>query len=66
VLAARQLDALACDDLMAAGSVAAGLLDALAQVSDPRDPRGVRYDLVLAVAVCATMAGARSFAAIAK
>ncbi|RLP68036.1 ISAs1 family transposase [Mycetocola reblochoni] len=33
---------------------------------DPRDPRGVRYPLagVLAVAVCAVLAGARSFAAI--
>jgi predicted transposase YbfD/YdcC len=53
---------------MTAGAVPAGLLDALAQVPDPRDPRGVRYDLVpvLAVAVCATLAGARSFAAIAE
>ncbi len=45
-----------------------GLLGALAQVPGPRDPRGVRYDLVpvLAVAVCATLAGARSYAAIAE
>jgi len=43
-----------------------GLLDALAKVPDPRDPRGIRYPLsaVLAVAVCAVMAGASSFAAI--
>jgi predicted transposase YbfD/YdcC len=43
-----------------------GLLTALARVPDPRDPRGVRYPLsaVLAVAVCAVMAGASSFAAI--
>ncbi len=42
------------------------LLSALAKVPDPRDPRGVRYPLsaVLAVAVCAVMAGASSFAAI--
>lgn len=33
---------------------------------DPRDPRGVRYSLagLLAVAVCAVLAGAKSFAAI--
>jgi len=42
------------------------LLDLLATVPDPRDPRGVRYPLagVLAVAVGAVLAGARSFAAI--
>jgi predicted transposase YbfD/YdcC len=36
------------------------------EVPDPRDPRGIRYPLpaVLAVAVCAVMAGASSFAAI--
>lgn len=38
----------------------------LARVPDPRDPRGVRYGLagMLAVAVCAVLTGARSFAAI--
>jgi predicted transposase YbfD/YdcC len=43
-----------------------GLLDALAKVPDPRDPRGVRYPLsaLLTVAVCAVLAGASSFAAI--
>jgi hypothetical protein len=42
-------------------AVPAGLLDALAQVPDPRDPRGRRYPLVpvLAVWVCAVLAGAR-------
>lgn len=42
------------------------LLEHLARVPDPRDPRGVRYPLpgMLAVAVCAVLAGARSFAAI--
>lgn len=42
------------------------LLDLLAMVPDPRDPRGVRYPLagILAVAVTAVLAGARSFAAI--
>lgn len=42
------------------------LLDLLARVPDPRDPRGVRYPLagVLAVGVSAVLAGARSFAAI--
>ncbi len=68
VLAAGHLDALVRRDPVPAEVVPAGLLDALAQVPDPRDPRGVRYDLVpvLAVAVCATMGGARSFAAIAE
>ena len=44
-----------------------GLLQALAAVPDPRDPRGVRYRLasLLAGAVCATLAGAQTFAAIA-
>ena len=42
------------------------LLTHLARVPDPRDPRGVRYPLagLLAVAVTAVLAGARSFAAI--
>lgn len=41
-------------------------LSMLARVPDPRDPRGVRYRLegLLAVAVSAVVAGARSFAAI--
>lgn len=39
---------------------------ALTAVPDPRDPRGIRYPLaaLLAVAVCAVLAGASSFAAI--
>jgi predicted transposase YbfD/YdcC len=43
------------------------LLAVLAAVPDPRDPRGVRYPLasLLAVAVCAVLAGAVTFAAIA-
>jgi hypothetical protein len=43
-----------------------GLLAAVAQVPDPRNPRGVRYPLsaVLAIAVCAVLGGASSFAAI--
>ena len=42
------------------------LLSVLGRVPDPRDPRGMRYPLsgMLAVAVCAVVAGARSFAAI--
>ena len=44
-----------------------GLLAALASMPDPRDPRGVRYPLasMLAVAVCAVLAGAVTFTAIA-
>jgi len=43
-----------------------GLIDALCQVPDPRQRRGVRYPLVglLTVAVCAVLAGASTFAAI--
>ena len=42
------------------------LLELLATVPDPRDPRGVRYALagMLAVAVSAVLTGARSFTAI--
>jgi predicted transposase YbfD/YdcC len=44
-----------------------GLLHAAGQVPDPRNPRGIRYPLatLLTVAVCAVLAGASSFAAIA-
>jgi hypothetical protein len=44
-----------------------GLLAVPAAVPDPRDPRGIRYPLtsMLAVAVCAVLAGAVTFAAIA-
>jgi hypothetical protein len=44
-----------------------GLLAVLATIPDPRDPRGVRYPLasMLGVAVCAVLAGAGTFAAIA-
>lgn len=46
----------------------AGLFSLLAQVVDPRKPRGVRHTVssVVAVALAATLAGARSFAAIAE
>lgn len=45
---------------------AGDLMTALHHVPDPRDRRGVRHRLagMLAVAVCAVLAGARSFAAI--
>ncbi|GIJ34801.1 transposase family protein [Micromonospora sediminimaris] len=43
---------------------ASGLLRALSRVPDPRDHRGVRYPMtgLLAVTVCAVLAGASSFA----
>src|SRR6266480_564850 len=43
-----------------------GLLAFLAGLPDPRDRRGLRHDLVgvVAVAVCAVLAGAKSFTAI--
>jgi hypothetical protein len=45
-----------------------GLLAMLAAVADPRHRRGVRYRLavILGLAVCAVLAGARSFTAIAE
>lgn len=45
-----------------------GLLEVLGQVIDPRKPRGVRHSLgcVLMLALCAVLAGARSFVAIAE
>lgn len=46
----------------------AGLLELIAKVPDPRKPRGKRHGLagVLAIALAATLAGARSFVAIAE
>jgi predicted transposase YbfD/YdcC len=51
-----------------AGEDAPGLLAVLAKVTDPRQRRGIRYRLVviLGLAVCAVLAGARSFTAIAE
>ena len=53
-------------DAVAQPGRGAQLLDLLARVPDPRDPRGVRYRLagMLAVAVSAVLTGARSFTAI--
>ena len=53
-------------DAVAQPGRAGHLMELLGTVPDPRDPRGVRYPLagVLAVAVTAVLAGARSFAAI--
>jgi urease gamma subunit len=47
---------------------AAGLLAVLATMADPRCHRGVRHKLavILGLAVCAVLAGARSFTAIAE
>jgi hypothetical protein len=43
-----------------------GLLQRLAEVPDPRDPRGVRHALtvVLALTACAVLAGATSLLAV--
>ena len=56
--ASREVDAQAATDLVAE----------LAKVPDPRSRRGVRHRLVtvLALAVCAVLAGARSYVAIAE
>src|SRR5262245_43368838 len=62
VPAAGQLALLAGSGPALAATAPEGLLEALAQVPDPRDRRGIRYRLVpvLAIAVCAMLAGARS------
>jgi hypothetical protein len=68
VLAGGQLGLLSRTEVAVAGAAAEDLLEALGRVPDPRDPRGRRYPLVpvLAIAVCAMLAGARSYAAIAE
>src|SRR5215831_14219162 len=68
VLAGGQLGLLSRSEVAVAGAAAEDLLEALGRVPDPRDPRGRRYPLVpvLAIAVCAMLAGARSYAAIAE
>ena len=58
-----------CDPVGGAmASSPAALWDALAGVPDPRHRRGVRHHFtgILVIAVCAVLAGARSFAAIAE
>ena len=44
------------------------LLDVLAQIPEPRDPRGVRHPLsaILSLAVLALLTGAKSYSAIAQ
>jgi predicted transposase YbfD/YdcC len=51
-----------------AGEEPPGLLAVLTRVTDPRQRRGVRHRLavILSLAVCAVLAGARSFTAIAE
>lgn len=45
-----------------------GLMDLLKTLTDPRKPRGVRHPVltIVAISVCAALAGARSFCAIAE
>jgi predicted transposase YbfD/YdcC len=49
-------------------SASLSLLEALAQVPDPRNPKGVRYPLpaILSLAVLAMLTGAKSYSAIAQ
>ncbi|WP_165036645.1 transposase family protein, partial [Candidatus Protofrankia californiensis] len=64
-LAAQIPDRISQPRLVTEGDQTA-LLEALAQVPDPRRRRGVRHRFaaLLAIAVCAMLSGARSFAAI--
>jgi hypothetical protein len=59
------LDQLRQQPAVASGEVP-GLLERLAEVPDPRDPRGVRHALaaVLAITACAVLAGATSLLAV--
>ena len=68
VLAGGQLALLARRRVPLAAAAPGELLEALGRVPDPRDRRGIRYPLVpvLAIAVCAMLAGARSYQAIAE
>jgi predicted transposase YbfD/YdcC len=67
-LAAGQLALMGRRGSALAGAAPEDLLEAPRQVPDPRDRRGIRYPLVpvLAISVCAMLAGARSYAAIAE
>src|SRR4051794_5562406 len=49
-------------------SASPSLLEVLAEVPDPRDPRGVRHPLpaILSLAVLAMLTGAKSYTAIAQ
>jgi hypothetical protein len=49
-------------------AVALSLVDAFAQVPDPRNARGIRHGVtaILLLGACAVLTGARSFAAIAE
>jgi predicted transposase YbfD/YdcC len=63
--ALEQLQGVPASDRVLLAGQCPGLLEYLALVPDPRDPRGVRHTLtsLLLAAVAAVLAGARSFAA---
>src|SRR5215831_15131438 len=70
-LSSSRMDPVICHLADLAGDAAQeppGLLAVLARVADPRHRRGVRYRLavLLGLAVCAVLTGARSFTAIAE
>ena len=62
------ISSLSCAPAVTVPETAAGLAAALADLSDPRARRGVRHRLVVVVtaAVCAVVAGYRSYTAIAE
>lgn len=66
--ALEQLSDLPAGDRVVLAAQCPGLLDYLARVPDPRDPRGVRHTLtsLLLAAVAAVLAGARSFTAVSE
>jgi hypothetical protein len=64
--ALEQLQDLPVGDCTLLSGQCPSLLESLARVPDPRDPRGVRHTLtsLLLAAVAAVLAGARSFTAV--
>ena len=61
-------EAIAVDAGTETGPTVSSLVEALAEVSDPREARGVRHGVlaVLLLGACAVLTGARSFAAVAE
>jgi hypothetical protein len=61
-------EVIAVDAVTETGPTVSSLVEALAEVPDPREARGVRHGVlaVLLLGACAVLTGARSFAAVAE